>query len=78
MRTPDWWGWNDWPDPEHHQPVEPNQEHLIRRGLTVSACLFFASLYPTAVVPAILGGFLILAAVGAAARASATCRARTR
>jgi hypothetical protein len=30
MRMPDRWDWNDWLDPNDQEPVDPNQEHLIR------------------------------------------------
>jgi len=72
MRTPDRWDWNDWIDPHDQEPVDPNQEHLIRWGLTVALCLFFASHYPMEMMAIRLAGFLLLgalmAAVGAALR----------
>jgi hypothetical protein len=75
MRTPDRWNWNDWLDPNDQEPVDPNQEHLIRWGLMVAFCLFFASHYPVEVMPIKLAGFLLLgalmAAIGAALREEA-------
>jgi hypothetical protein len=75
MRTPDRWDWNDWIDPNDQEPVDPNQEHLIRWVLTVALCLFFASHYPVEVMPIKLAGFLLLGALmatlGAALRKEA-------
>jgi len=64
MRTPDGWNWNDLSGPDNRGPVDPNQEHLIRWGLTVAFSLFFASLYPLPVVPVMLGTFLLMGALG--------------
>jgi len=68
MRLHDPWGWNDWSGRDN-EPVGPNEEHLIRWGLTVALSLFFASLYPADLVLVMLGAFLLLGAVGAAVAA---------
>ena len=71
MRMPDWWDWENWSEPdEAAAPVGPNQEHLVRWGLTVAACLFLASLCPAGTVPTMLGAFLIMGAWTAAIAAA--------
>ena len=70
MRTPDRWDWNDWSGPEDREPLGPNEEHLIRWGLTIALCLFLASHHPLAAVPIMLGLYLLMAAMGAALAAS--------
>ncbi|HYG85674.1 MAG TPA: hypothetical protein VD978_05410 [Azospirillum sp.] len=70
MRMPDRWDWNDWIDPEDRKPVGPNEEHLIRWGLTVVFSLFLASLCPIGTVPVMLGGLLLMAANVAAVAAA--------
>ncbi|MBP2297052.1 hypothetical protein [Azospirillum rugosum] len=66
---PDPWDRNGWIDPEGQRPVGPNTEHLLRWGVTVALCLFLASLHPPEAVPVMLGGFLLLASLAAAAAA---------
>ncbi|HYH37004.1 MAG TPA: hypothetical protein VD860_02190 [Azospirillum sp.] len=66
MRTPDWWDWNSWIDPDDRKPVGRNEEHLIRWGLTAAVCLFLASFQPPDRVCLALGTYLLLAAMTAA------------